>query len=379
MSIMPTTARTACSSRPPKRYDALVVDRMLPGVDGLTLIRTLRASANSTPVLILERARRGRRSRQRPQSRRRRLPRQAVRVQRAARAARSARAPREKRRRGAVHVLKVGDLEMDLLRREVRRGGKPIDLQPREFQLLEFLLRHAGQVVTRTMLLEGVWDYHFDPQTNVIDVHISRLRSKIDRGFDRPCCTRCAAPATGSTVEGSGLAAMRLPRLFRTSVFRLTLAYMALFARVGRRVVRRSSTGRRSAISSARRTPSSKPRSTVCYEQYERRSLRGLARRHRRSACGATTRAAPCYLARGRDRPAARGQRAELAAPALDDFAHRPVGRLRAHRRERRGHSGARERDAYRPRASPARRPRHPRARAIRQVFTPRVVLRASR
>ena len=75
---------------------------------------------------------------------------------------------------------------MDLLRREVRRNGERIDLQPREFQLLEFLLRHAGQVVTRTMLLEGVWDYHFDPQTNVIDVHISRLRSKIDRGFDRP-------------------------------------------------------------------------------------------------------------------------------------------------------------------------------------------------
>jgi two-component system OmpR family response regulator len=75
---------------------------------------------------------------------------------------------------------------MDLLRREVRLGGELIDLQPREFQLLEFLLRHAGQVVTRTMLLEGVWDYHFDPQTNVIDVHVSRLRSKIDRGFDRP-------------------------------------------------------------------------------------------------------------------------------------------------------------------------------------------------
>jgi two-component system, OmpR family, response regulator len=82
-------------------------------------------------------------------------------------------------------VLRAADLEMDLLRRDVRRGGQLIDLQPREFQLLEFLLRHAGQVVTRTMLLEGVWDYHFDPQTNVIDVHISRLRSKIDRGFDR--------------------------------------------------------------------------------------------------------------------------------------------------------------------------------------------------
>jgi two-component system OmpR family response regulator len=84
---------------------------------------------------------------------------------------------------------------MDLLRREVRRGGQPIELQPREFQLLEFLLRHAGQVVTRTMLLEGVWDYHFDPQTNVIDVHISRLRSKIDKGFDRPLL---------HTVRGAG-------------------------------------------------------------------------------------------------------------------------------------------------------------------------------
>jgi two-component system OmpR family response regulator len=92
-------------------------------------------------------------------------------------------------------VLKAGDLEMDLLRREVRRAGKPIDLQPREFQLLEFLLRHVGQVVTRTMLLEGVWDYHFDPQTNVIDVHISRLRSKIDKGFERPLL---------HTVRGAG-------------------------------------------------------------------------------------------------------------------------------------------------------------------------------
>jgi two-component system OmpR family response regulator len=75
---------------------------------------------------------------------------------------------------------------MDLLRRSVNRGSRKIELQPREFQLLEFLMRHAGQVVTRTMLLEGVWDYHFDPQTNVIDVHVSRLRSKIDKGFDKP-------------------------------------------------------------------------------------------------------------------------------------------------------------------------------------------------
>jgi two-component system OmpR family response regulator len=80
----------------------------------------------------------------------------------------------------------VADLELDPLSRHVRRAGQKIDLKPREYQILEYLMRHAGQVVTRTMLLEGVWDYHFDPQTNVIDVHISRLRSKIDRGFDRP-------------------------------------------------------------------------------------------------------------------------------------------------------------------------------------------------
>ena len=82
--------------------------------------------------------------------------------------------------------LVVEDLELDLLSRQVKRAGQKIDLQPREFRLLEYLMRHAGQVVTRTMLLENVWDYHFDPQTNVIDVHISRLRSKIDKGFDRP-------------------------------------------------------------------------------------------------------------------------------------------------------------------------------------------------
>jgi two-component system OmpR family response regulator len=79
--------------------------------------------------------------------------------------------------------LLVGDLEMDLLSRSVRRAGQKIDLQPREFRLLEYLMRHAGQVVTRTMLLEGVWDYHFDPQTNVIDVHVSRLRQKVDKPF----------------------------------------------------------------------------------------------------------------------------------------------------------------------------------------------------
>ncbi|MHB8529473.1 MAG: winged helix-turn-helix domain-containing protein, partial [Caulobacteraceae bacterium] len=101
-----------------------------------------------------------------------------------------------RRETGSVQtILRVGELEMDLIGRVVRRAGKEIDLQPREFQLLEFLMRHAGQSVTRTMLLEKVWDYHFDPQTNVIDVHISRLRSKIDRGFER---------AMLQTVRGAG-------------------------------------------------------------------------------------------------------------------------------------------------------------------------------
>jgi two-component system OmpR family response regulator len=91
--------------------------------------------------------------------------------------------------------LQVGDLELDLLSRVAQRNGTSIDLQPREFRLLEYLMRHAGQVVTRTMLLESVWEYHFDPQTNVIDVHISRLRAKIDKGFDRPLL---------HTVRGAG-------------------------------------------------------------------------------------------------------------------------------------------------------------------------------
>jgi len=96
---------------------------------------------------------------------------------------------------GQATLLRAGDLEMDLLKRVVRRGEKTLELKPTEFRLLEYLLRHRDQVVTRTMLLEGVWDYHFDPQTNVIDVHISRLRSKIDRGFERPLL---------HTVRGAG-------------------------------------------------------------------------------------------------------------------------------------------------------------------------------
>ena len=92
-----------------------------------------------------------------------------------------------RRETGSVQtLLRVGDLEMDLLSRTVRRAGQKVELQPREFRLLEYLMRHAGQVVTRTMLLEGVWDYHFDPQTNVIDVHVSRLRQKVDKPFGTP-------------------------------------------------------------------------------------------------------------------------------------------------------------------------------------------------
>ena len=96
---------------------------------------------------------------------------------------------------GPITVLRVADLEMDLLKRSVKRAGTKVDLQPKEFQLLEFLMRHADQVVTRTMLLEGVWDYHFDPRTNVIDVHISNLRAKIDRGVTQPLL---------HTIRGSG-------------------------------------------------------------------------------------------------------------------------------------------------------------------------------
>jgi two-component system OmpR family response regulator len=178
-----------------EKYDALVVDRMLPGVDGLTVIRTLRASANSTPVLILsalgevdDRVKGLKAGGDDYLVKPFAFSELLARLEALARRAKSG-------NDGAQTTLRAGDLEMDLLRREVQRAGKPIELQPREFQLLEFLLRHAGQVVTRTMLLEGVWDYHFDPQTNVIDVHISRLRSKIDKGFDRPLL---------HTVRGAG-------------------------------------------------------------------------------------------------------------------------------------------------------------------------------
>lgn len=177
-------------------YDVLILDRMLPKLDGLTILRTLRASGDTTPVLILSA-----------------LGEVEDRVEglRAGgddylvkpfafselQARLEALARRGTGQSTPTTRLQVADLELDLLTREVRRADTAIALQPREFRLLEYLMRHAGQVVTRTMLLEHVWDYHFDPQTNVIDVHISRLRAKIDKGFNPPLL---------HTVRGAGYA-----------------------------------------------------------------------------------------------------------------------------------------------------------------------------
>ena len=175
-------------------YDALIVDRMLPSLDGLSVIETLRKARRDTPVLILsaldavdERVRGLRAGGDdyltKPFAFAELLARLEVLVHRR----RSGTAP--------TTVLRVGDLELDLLSRRVQRGGREIDLKTREFQILEFLMRNAGRVVTRTMLLESVWDFHFDPKTNVIDVHVSRLRQKIDKGADR---------ALIHTVRGAG-------------------------------------------------------------------------------------------------------------------------------------------------------------------------------
>jgi two-component system, OmpR family, response regulator len=163
-------------------FDTIILDRMLPGgIDGIRLLETLRSQNNPTPVLVLSA-----------------LAQVDERVAGLKAGgddyltkpfafsellARVEALTRRGKNEGPQTKLVVGDLEMDLLSRQVRRAGQKIDLQPREFRLLEYLMRHAGQVVTRTMLLEGVWDYHFDPQTNVIDVHVSRLRQKIDKPF----------------------------------------------------------------------------------------------------------------------------------------------------------------------------------------------------
>jgi len=166
-------------------YDAIVMDRMLPGgIDGLGIIAALRKTGSRTPILILsalsdvdERIR-GLQSGGddylvKPFAFGELLARLGA-LQRRAQAGVS------------DTTLTLGDLVMDLLSRKVTRGGRSVTLQPREFKLLEYLMRHANQVVTRTMLLENVWDYHFDPQTNVVDVHVSKLRQKIDAGAARP-------------------------------------------------------------------------------------------------------------------------------------------------------------------------------------------------
>ncbi|MCW5771759.1 MAG: response regulator transcription factor [Rhodospirillaceae bacterium] len=163
-------------------YDLMIVDRMLPGMDGLAIVRTLRAAGNKAPILFLTT-----------------MGGIDDRVQGleaggddylvkpfafAELVARVNALARRPPLNDVQTVLRVSDLEMDLLRRTVSRQGRPIELQPREFRLLEYLMRNAGRVVTRTMLLEQVWDFHFDPQTNVVETHISRLRGKVDRGFD---------------------------------------------------------------------------------------------------------------------------------------------------------------------------------------------------
>jgi two-component system, OmpR family, response regulator len=174
-------------------FEVLVVDRMLPGLDGLGIVQMLRASAVQTPVLFLT-TMSGIDDRVtglnagaddylvKPFA----FSELAARVKALGRRPRTTAAPT---------VLKVADLELDLIRRTVRRGGQAIALQPREFRLLEYLMRHAGQVVTRTMLLENVWDFHFDPRTNIVESHLSRLRTKVEKGF---------APELIHTVRGAG-------------------------------------------------------------------------------------------------------------------------------------------------------------------------------
>nr|MEA2797454.1 two-component system, OmpR family, response regulator [Phenylobacterium sp.] len=175
-----STGRSGLMLAAGETYDVIILDRMLPEIDGLAILRTIRASGVKTPVLLLT-ALGGIDDRvegleaggddylvkpfalaellARVNALARRPPTQEVRTE-----------------------LSVADLKLDLLKRTVTRGGQRIELQPREFQLLEYLLRHAGRVVTRTMLLESVWDFHFDPKTNIVETHMSRLRGKVDRG-----------------------------------------------------------------------------------------------------------------------------------------------------------------------------------------------------
>ncbi len=174
-------------------YDALILDRMLPKRDGLSLLQDLRKDGDTTPVLILSAL--GEVDQKVEGLRAGGDDYLAKPYSFAELLARVEAIGRRSDPTAAVTKLKAGELEMDLLARTVSRAGQNILLQPREFRLLECLMRHGGKVVTRTMLLEKVWDYHFDPQTNVIDVHISRLRAKIDKEFDTPLL---------HTVRGAG-------------------------------------------------------------------------------------------------------------------------------------------------------------------------------
>jgi two-component system OmpR family response regulator len=174
-------------------FDALIMDRMVPGMDGLAVLKALRAAGVDTPTLILSAL---------GQLDERVKGLQAGGDDYLAKpfafselSARLASILRRQSRRETVTTLSCGDLEMDLLERRVSRGGRRLDLLPREFKLLEHLLKNRDRVVTRTMLLERLWDYRFDPHTSLIDTHVSRLRKKIDEGFDRPLL---------HTVRGSG-------------------------------------------------------------------------------------------------------------------------------------------------------------------------------
>jgi two-component system, OmpR family, response regulator len=174
-------------------FDVLLVDRMLPEMDGLTVIQTLRKEGDQTPVLVLsalgevdDRVRGLKAGGDDYLTKPYAYAELLARIEALSRR----QIPGEQATR-----LVVGDLVLDRLSHAVTRAGDPIVLQPREYRLLEYLMKHAGQVVTRTMLLENVWDYHFDPQTNVIDVHVSRLRAKIDKAFDKPLI---------HTVRGAG-------------------------------------------------------------------------------------------------------------------------------------------------------------------------------
>ncbi len=184
------TGREGLERAANESFDVLVIDRMLPGLDGLSIVASLRAANHNTPIVVLsalgdvEDRVMGLRAGCDDY-----LPKPF------ALSELLARLDAVTRRSGAETRLKLADLEMDLLARAVTRAGSEIDLLPREFRLLEYLMRHAGQIVTRGMLLEKVWDHHFDPQTNVIDVHVSRLRQKIDKGFSAPLL---------HTVRGAG-------------------------------------------------------------------------------------------------------------------------------------------------------------------------------